>query len=183
MVPAGGAAPPPPPPERRGSAWNTAGTWEERDELPWVKAKLDALLAGGGGGLERDFGAGLVRVTGVKDVAGDASVGVIRGTARHMFDLAFEVTWEAGIGGVSKPAKGSLKFSDFGDAAALSTDDVQCECAFTDEKRVPAEHRADVRREVGGGAGDSAGCAAGKTLAGDVLAKLVAEFIPAFNAL
>ena len=114
---------------------------------------------------------------------GDASVGVIRGTARHMFDLAFEVTWEAGIGGVSKPAKGSLKFSDFGDAAALSTDDVQCEFAFADEKRVPAEHRAAVRREVGGGAGDGAGCAAGKTLAGDVLAKLVAEFIPAFNAL
>ena len=171
-----------PPPERRGSAWNSAGTWEERDEMPWVKTKLGALLASGGG-LERDFGAGLVRVTGVKDVSGDASVGVIRGTARHMFDLALEVTWEAGIGGVSKPAKGSLKFSDFGDAAALSTDDVQCECVFTDEKRVPAEHRAAVRREVGGGAGDSAGCAAGKTLAGDVLAKLVAEFIPAFNAL
>mmetsp|Transcript_21980 Transcript_21980/g.65900 ORF Transcript_21980/g.65900 Transcript_21980/m.65900 type:complete len:156 (+) Transcript_21980:1380-1847(+) len=71
-----------------GSAWNAAGTWEEKDVLPRVKTRVAEVLKAVA---PRDFGAGLVSFDRVKEVTGDASVGVIRGRKRQFVDLQIEV--------------------------------------------------------------------------------------------
>lgn len=127
--------------ERQGSAWNTAGTWEERDMTSWAQGALkrhletasavkgdvleeskdnpnllmDAMKGldfgagglggglGGGGGADALAGlAGLmkrveVRVKSVKDIEGDASITMVRGTARYLFEMSTEVDWEATV--------------------------------------------------------------------------------------
>lgn len=77
-----------------GSAWNAAGTWEERDVLPWAKEKVTEVLVG----LSRDFGQGAIVATEVKGVKGDASIGVVRGTVRRLCDVSLIVDFEARAG-------------------------------------------------------------------------------------
>lgn len=78
------------------SAWNSAGTWEERGHTAWAKARLEALVVERGefrlGGAHEGT---TVRVDGVKKCEGDASVVMIRGKPRHGFDFETTLTWTA----------------------------------------------------------------------------------------
>lgn len=98
-----------------GSVWNAAGTWEDSDETEWAKSRLPQMLVG----LQEDLagGRGSLEVEKVDNVAGDASVSVVRGTSRYLFDLTFTVHVVArwmGAGG-SKTAKAKIKILEFTD--------------------------------------------------------------------
>uniref|UniRef100_A0A7S0LGA3 Activator of Hsp90 ATPase AHSA1-like N-terminal domain-containing protein n=1 Tax=Coccolithus braarudii TaxID=221442 RepID=A0A7S0LGA3_9EUKA len=97
-----------------GSAWNKAGTWEEKDISTWTQQLLKDKLAGVSAKADVDMqfvlqeanlGSAslgdawlglplLASVREVKSVEGTASVSSSRGTLRHMVDLSFEIEWE-----------------------------------------------------------------------------------------
>lgn len=95
-----------------GSAWNAAGTWEEKDVTALakqtLKEKLEALR-------DIDVAGGVLSAKVEDAVEGDASKPVIRGKLRHMFDLSFKVKfsfkWMNGDG--QKKADGVVSVHDF----------------------------------------------------------------------
>jgi tetratricopeptide (TPR) repeat protein len=101
-----GAASSPSPGE--GSAWNSAGSWEERDRSAWAKARLEELL--GGLRFEAADGSASVSVTSVKKMEGSATVALVRGTARFFFEFSAELEWAAAAGGGK--CKGTLSIED-----------------------------------------------------------------------
>ena len=70
-----------------GSAWNSAGTWEERSQKTWAEGHLKKLLVGLTANHE---GYGEVRVSELA-VTGDASVTFTRGKKKFPFDFSLEV--------------------------------------------------------------------------------------------
>jgi len=98
----------------RGSSWNHAGTWEEKDTTEWCKARLETRLLETKVEASGSDGDNLCcSVTTVKDVTGDASVAVVSGKKRYIFDLHCKVVFEIkeeSTGDVI--AKGTLNLPD-----------------------------------------------------------------------
>lgn len=97
-----GAAPDNAAPVEKGvSAWNTAGTWEEKDVTAWARETLERALLSAEYALPPGSAPGndcpKVRVTKIKNVAsgsGHASVATVRGKRRHLFEFTnVEVHW------------------------------------------------------------------------------------------
>eukprot|EP00814_Leptocylindrus_danicus_P007432 CAMPEP_0116014414 /NCGR_PEP_ID=MMETSP0321-20121206/6261_1 /TAXON_ID=163516 /ORGANISM="Leptocylindrus danicus var. danicus, Strain B650" /LENGTH=441 /DNA_ID=CAMNT_0003484057 /DNA_START=59 /DNA_END=1384 /DNA_ORIENTATION=+ len=97
------------PAEKGVSAWNTAGTWEEKDVTAWAKETLEkALLSAeytlppGSAPDSSNNECPKVHVTKVKNVSsgnGHASVATVRGKRRHIFEFTnVEVHWEVELG-------------------------------------------------------------------------------------
>lgn len=81
------------------SEWNSKGTFEDRDILPWAKQKLPELLVD----QSVPCGSCNIRVTAVKDVAGLCSIAFIKQRKRFLFELSATIEWVAS--GVSPAAK------------------------------------------------------------------------------
>ena len=75
-------------PKRTGSAWNTGGTWENKDVTKWAKVSLPPLFEG-----QR---VGDIAVRSATLSSGHASVVLVRGKMRPGFDLKLELEWEQG---------------------------------------------------------------------------------------
>jgi len=97
-----------------GSAWNAAGTWEEKDVTSTAQSTLRQRLQEPALP-DIDVAGGAISVEEVEKVEGDASKPVIRGRMRHIFDLSFKVKfvfkWMDASG--QKKASGSLSINDF----------------------------------------------------------------------
>lgn len=90
-----------------GSAWNAAGTYEERILTPWALETLKNMLSSIAIVLSaNDISAAtrakvpgeevasvLVEVTAVEDVSGDAQVTLARGKKKHLCDMSATVKW------------------------------------------------------------------------------------------
>jgi len=79
---------PSPPPDlaRQGSAWNAAGTWEDRDMSSWAHERLKSLF----GDFELVLGDDCkARITTVSKVDGDASIVYTRGKRKIGYELSF----------------------------------------------------------------------------------------------
>ncbi|OQR94642.1 hsp90, partial [Thraustotheca clavata] len=100
-----------------GSVWNTAGTFEQRDFTKWAKEHLEELYSK----VEVMKSSMTIRTKPIKDIKGDASVCVIRGKKRFLFDFEFTLEWEA----VGLNAKGKLKCHDMG-----SDGDYEIQCMY-----------------------------------------------------
>ena len=74
-----------------GSAWNTGGTWEEKEMGEWCKAELTKVLETARGYAEQVQ----ISITKVKNVEGTASVVASRGQVRHIYEYALELEWKA----------------------------------------------------------------------------------------
>ena len=82
------------PPPAGASAWNAAGTWEDRDCTAAAKAALTARLVG------LEVGGGVATITALPAIAGDgACVTIVRGVARAGFDFDVTLEWTAAGGG------------------------------------------------------------------------------------
>lgn len=68
-----------------GSSWNAAGTWEEKNMLPWWQERLQKLQ-----GL--DDGEGL-QIDKVGPIQGEASIVLVRGKPKFMYDLEFNLSF------------------------------------------------------------------------------------------
>jgi hypothetical protein len=81
------------------SAWNAAGTFEERDLTNWVKdIALPELLIG----VQSQCSSGssiVAKITEVESCSGDAGQWIVRGSVRANFDLNIKVKWVAEVDG------------------------------------------------------------------------------------
>lgn len=89
-----------------GSAWNAAGTFEERSLTTWAEAKWVDVFGGKKyteGELEATLGT-------PEKFTGDASVCVVRGKKRYLFDFSFKLPIEVKLGGAVY--KGSYQMNE-----------------------------------------------------------------------
>jgi len=137
------------------SQWNGACTWEERNLRRWADQHLAELLAEPPE-LRVPCGQGHVQVTGVREIEGFATVGINRAERRHLFDLHFEVTFQATwIGDWGKlSAEGAVSMVDF--SSTLGSNDVEdmvcgMEVDFKalSEAALPSRQRADIIAALG----------------------------------
>ena len=101
------------------SAWNSAQTFEERNLTSEAHRRLKALLLG----VRCDLpgGAGVVRVTGVCDIAGDCVSASSRGKKRIIYDLSCTVKWE--LSSLGSCVDGTLALADItADPASLEAE-------------------------------------------------------------
>lgn len=86
------------------SAWNAAGTFEERNLTAWAQDRVRQLLTDAEGSSE---GGVVARVTEIVSCTGDACQWVVRGKRRAGFELAIDFKWAASVEGtdVSGTAK------------------------------------------------------------------------------
>jgi tetratricopeptide (TPR) repeat protein len=113
-----------------GSAWNQGNTFEEKDMTAWAKAKLESLAAGVSAPL--GSGEGVVTSGDVSDLEGDASIAVVRGAKRYIFDFTFTLACTLKQG--DSTVAGELKFLD------LSSD---CGGDYDVEVVVPARYQSE----------------------------------------
>eukprot|EP00742_Colponemidia_sp_Colp-10_P001384 GILJ01001488.1.p1 GENE.GILJ01001488.1~~GILJ01001488.1.p1 ORF type:complete len:204 (-),score=35.30 GILJ01001488.1:224-835(-) len=71
----------------QGSAWNTAGTWEERNITSHMKRRLEETLVG----LDVEFAHGDLRTSELSKCDGEASVCFVRGKKRLGYEFQLKV--------------------------------------------------------------------------------------------
>lgn len=100
------------------SAWNQAGTWEEKDISQWAKDTLKSLLLATKYVLPSSSPApnGLITITKVK-AKGHASVASVRGKKRYIYEYDLTVTWK--FVHDSTEASGTIQFPDVDGTCAL----------------------------------------------------------------
>lgn len=112
-----------------GSSWNQAGTYEERGMMKLVKERLPEVLKVLTDDLPQ---GGSVKVAGVVDIAGDASITVARGKRKHLLDLTFNVEYEMKVG--DDTGKGKFCYTE---VTANDDDDMEVTCEV-DNDTAPA---------------------------------------------
>jgi len=133
-----------------GSAWNAAGTWEDKDTTAMAQKTLRECLEGIS---DVEAAGGVLSATGIENVEGEASKPVIRGKLRHMFDLSFKLKftfkWMDSEG--QQKADGILTMSDFTNdtfaEGVLAAPVV--ELSFKEGRRLEASRRQAVEASVG----------------------------------
>ncbi|KAL7581513.1 hypothetical protein ACA910_022082 [Epithemia clementina (nom. ined.)] len=103
-----------PPPLEGTSAWNKAGTWEEKDVTSWAIDSLQTQLKAVSYTLPDSSPApkAVVR-TRKATVTGHASVAMVRGKKRYIFELIVKLEWEFEDAAQGHDAHGTLNFPDF----------------------------------------------------------------------
>lgn len=96
------------------SAWNKAGTWEEKDVTAWARDTLKAqlLLAEYTLPPSSPSPGSVARVTKVKTCNGHASVATARGKRRYIYEYEVVVEWEMTLPQEEEEAKGTMSFPD-----------------------------------------------------------------------
>jgi activator of HSP90 ATPase len=103
------------------SAWNQAGTWEEKDCSRWAKETLTKAI------METTFTFpesspapnALVTVTKVSKLDGHASVAVVRGKTRFIYEYSCKLEWHLGKSDDELECTGSLCVPDIDGTIAL----------------------------------------------------------------
>lgn len=65
------------------SAWNAAGTWEEKNMMPWWRERLEGLKG------QTPGEDGFLQLESVADLQGEASIVHVRGQPKFMYDIKF----------------------------------------------------------------------------------------------
>jgi tetratricopeptide (TPR) repeat protein len=123
------------------SAWNQAGTWEEKNMTGWASQRLRELLSG----LSIPVSGGNIETQQLedKDVNGDASITFSRGKKRLVFEFDIKVKWEAEL--ECGTASGAVCFPEFDLAGA---EDAVWESEVTVDSHTPPAARGFVDRYV-----------------------------------
>lgn len=124
------------------SAWNKAGTWEDKDTLSWWKERLASALTA----VSVETSLGTATITDVENIKGEASIASVRGRVRYLFDLQMETPFvmkRMGSDGEER-IKGRVTFTEFSDALAADSHDyaleVKCDTpGWKDQGRRVAE--------------------------------------------
>ena len=90
-----------------GSVWNSAGTFEERVVTKWAENKWTEIFAG----VTYVEGSMQATVKAPENLTGDASICVVRGKKRYLFDFNFKLPFEVLVSG-SGTCMGSYTMND-----------------------------------------------------------------------
>ncbi|KAH6779208.1 chaperone binding / ATPase activator [Perilla frutescens var. hirtella] len=120
-----------------GSAWNRAGTWEEKNLNKWATERIKELL------LSMDsleFSGGKAEITEVTRCSGDAFLVTVRNKKRvgYTYELALKVKGEWKIGEEKKKVKGNIDVSEF---SFGELDDLEIQVKLSEDKDVPAQDK------------------------------------------
>ncbi|GAB4823556.1 hypothetical protein N2152v2_010602 [Parachlorella kessleri] len=91
------------------SAWNKAGTFEERNVTEWAKARLAELLEGAA--CPPAHQGGSVSITAISSCAGEAHQWLVRGKKRGGFEFVLGLKWRAELDSKSWAA-GSVRIPE-----------------------------------------------------------------------
>ena len=94
------------------SAWNTAGTWEEKDVSKWAKETLQSFLLSCEYVLPEGSPSpgSLALVSKVATLDGHASYATVRGKKRYIYEFSIIVKWTLSLG--DEQASGQMSFPD-----------------------------------------------------------------------
>uniref|UniRef100_A0A7S2VGP0 peptidylprolyl isomerase n=1 Tax=Entomoneis paludosa TaxID=265537 RepID=A0A7S2VGP0_9STRA len=152
----------------RPSAWNQAGTWEEKDCTTWCQdaltTKLQSTIYSGGNG----DGAVVAKITKVDELTGEGSVAIAGGKRRYIFDFHAKLKYE--IASSSDPeAKTATGMVRLPDICSTHIDDDELEVVFDGSwKKAPSSQHA-------------AAFTAARTDLGNALRSAVKEWVQDFN--
>jgi len=116
-----------------GSAWSNGSTFEEKNMTLWAKDTLERHLLG----VVVELPGGDVKVTKVTYEEGDASIPIVRGKVKFVFDFHITVFWEATVEGETH--KGEVMFPDVSsDHDNTFESEIKFKTARSTEKSNPA---------------------------------------------
>ncbi|KUF96914.1 hypothetical protein AM588_10006326 [Phytophthora nicotianae] len=122
----------PDPVQHDGSAWNKAGTFEERVVTKWAEDKWKEIFTGA------TYSEGNLQATlkAPEKISGDASICVVRGKKRYLFDFSLKLPFEVAISGGST-CKGTYEMNDIS-----SDEDYEISCRLTKKLNNASEQSA-----------------------------------------
>ncbi|KAK2972696.1 hypothetical protein RJ640_025547 [Escallonia rubra] len=121
-----------------GSAWNRAGTWEEKNLNKWASDRIKELLVS----MALEFSGGRAEIAEVSRCVGDAFLVIVRNKKRvgYTYELTLRVQGEWRIGDEGKSVKGDIDVPEF---SFGELDDLQIEVRLREAKDLP--HRDKMR--------------------------------------
>ncbi|KAJ3696288.1 hypothetical protein LUZ60_001665 [Juncus effusus] len=127
-----------------GSAWNQAGTWEEKNLNSWASNRLKELM-GTVGSLE--FSGGNACIDGVSNCSGDAFSVTVRNKKKvnYNYELSLKFKGEWSIKEENKTVKGHLEIPEF---SFGELDDLQVDIRFSDEKSLTMDDKMRIRKDM-----------------------------------
>lgn len=128
-----------------GSAWNTANTWEERDCTKWALEKLPSLFQGKEELTKSNQYA--VTVKELSNAQGSAQIAHVRGKARFIYELSFDLKFAVKDEKSDKSYKGKVSVSD---VINDQLDDIELAVTWTGTSP-PGAELAAIRNSVIGG--------------------------------
>ncbi|XP_051132097.1 uncharacterized protein LOC127252106 [Andrographis paniculata] len=121
-----------------GSAWNRAGTWEERSLNKWATDRIKELLVSMG---SLEFSGGKAEITEVTRCSGDAILVTVRNKKRvgYNYELTLKVNGEWDIEGEKKKVKCHIDVPEF---SYGELDDLQIQVRLGEDVKTPQDkHR------------------------------------------
>ncbi|THG23510.1 uncharacterized protein LOC114322834 [Camellia sinensis] len=133
-----------PPPTHLGSAWNRAGTWEEKNLNKWASDRIKELLPSVG---SLEFSGGRAEIAEVSKCIGDAFLVTVRNKKRvgYTYELTLRVKGDWLIGEEKKKVKGCIEIPEF---SVGELDDLQFEVRLNEEKDVAHEDKLRISKDL-----------------------------------
>jgi len=127
-----------------GSAWNKAGTWEEKNLNNWATERIKELVSSVG---SLEFSSGKAEVSEVSRCSGDAFQVTVRNKKRvgYTYEITVKVKGEWLVGEEKKTFKGNLDLAEF---SFGELDDLQIEAKLTDDKDLIHQDKQRIRQDM-----------------------------------
>lgn len=131
-----------PQPGALGSAWNQAGTWEERNLNSWANCRIKELLSS----MSMEFSKGKAAIDEVTKCSGDAFLVTVRNKKRvcYTYELTLRFKGEWSVNGQKEKIKGHLDFPEF---SFGELDDLQIETRISNDD-VSVEDKALICKDL-----------------------------------
>ncbi|KAI7739110.1 hypothetical protein M8C21_032590 [Ambrosia artemisiifolia] len=127
-----------------GSAWNKAGTWEEKNLNKWATERIKELVLSVG---SLDFSSGKAEIAEVSRCTGDAFLVTVRNKKRvgYTYEITLKVKGEWLIGEEKKKFKGNLDLAEF---SFGELDDLQAEVRLSEEKDLLHQDKQRILQDM-----------------------------------
>ncbi|XP_057768054.1 uncharacterized protein LOC130988265 [Salvia miltiorrhiza] len=127
-----------------GSAWNRAGTWEEKNLNKWATERIKELLLSMG---SLEFSGGKAEITEVTRCSGDAFLVTVRNKKRvgYTYELSLIVKGEWEIGGETKKMKGHIDVVEF---SFGELDDLEIQVKLSEDKDVQPQVKQQIIQDL-----------------------------------
>lgn len=127
-----------------GSAWNRAGTWEEKNLNKWANDRIKELLISMG---SLEYSGGRAEIAEVTRCSGDAFLVTVRNKKRvgYTYELTVKVKGEWLVGDEKKVIKGHLDIPEF---SFGELDDLQVEVSLSEEKDLGQQDKHRIKQDM-----------------------------------
>lgn len=128
---------------RLGSAWNSAGTWEEKSLDKWAKTRIKELLVSVG---SLEMSGGKAEITEVTISSGDAFLVTVRNKKRvgYTYELTLGVKGEWLVGAERKVVKGHIDIQEF---SFGELDSLQIKARLSDNKDLEQKDKHRITQD------------------------------------